>query len=364
MVSQFDVVVTGFWPNMGKTRMQDAMRAIKTKNPSIKFAQYVNAIEMQDFSSPTSEYYSLWNEINTNDWWLRDASGNRVRWSTAYASYDINTTAWTRTNALGQRFQQVRAKHFRDWVSGYMSEVGLDYIMVDQFNPEPLSDGDFMRNGTVQSRKDATIASEHRKGMVRFVDELRRLNPGSKIMINGFDLGSVEYKGKVDGQMRECLMGKSWSYETFAGWETMMGTYRNAFGNLTAGDKMVIFNACGATQDPALMRYGLASTLMHDGHYSFTNHSADAYPKFDEQFAPIGAAIESPPTAPHASGVWVRRFQNGIALVNPHKTNTLTIDIGPGYKNHLGTVDKVINNGQPAQLISLPPRSGRVLVKQ
>ncbi len=362
MVSKFDAVVTGFWPNMGKSRMQAAMQAIRTKNPSIKFAQYVNTVELGDFSS-SSEYYSLWTATNTNDWWLRDSAGQRVRWSTAYGSYDINMTAWAPTDAAGQAYPNVAAKHFRDWISGHMAAVGLDFIFVDQFNPEPLSDGDFRRIGTMQSRKDPVVATEHRKGMIKFVSELRRLNPGTRVMANGLDFSSPEYKGKLDGQARECLMGKSWSVETFGTWDFMMSTYRAVFANVTASP-LVLFNVCGATRDAALMRYGLASSLMHDGYFAFTNHSAMAYEKFDEQYAPIGAATDAPPAAPHATGVWVRRFQNGIALVNGSKTATLTIDIGPGYKNHLGSVDTVVNNGQPVQVITLPPRSGRVLVRQ
>jgi hypothetical protein len=362
-VSKFDAAVVGFSPHAGRTKIHAAINSIRSKNPAIKLAQYANVIEMQDYSTTTSPYYSLWNEINVNGWWLRDAAGQRVRWSTAYGSYDINVTGWTAPNLLGQRYPQARAKHLRDWVTGYFAEVGLDYIFVDQFNPEPLSDGDFRRIGTVQSRKDAVIASEHRKGVASFVSELRRLNSNVKVMANGLDMSSIEYKGILDGQARECLIGKSWSYETWNTWEFMMGTYRSVFANLRA-NPLVIFNVCGATRDPALMRYGLASAMMHDGYYSFTDHNAMNYERFDEQLAPVGTAVEAPPAAPHASGVWVRRFQNGIALVNPSKTATLTIDIGPGYKNHLGTVDTVVNNGQPAQVITLAPRSGRVLVKQ
>ncbi len=341
--------------------MQSTMAAVRTKNPAIKLAQYANTIEMQDFAS-TSEYYSLWQATNASDWWLRDAAGQRVRWSTAFASYDVNTTGWSVANSLGQRFAHAKAKHLRDWVTVHMEGAGLDYIMVDQFNPEPLSDGDFRRIGTVQSRKDPVIASEHRKGVMAFVAELRRLNPNTKVMGNGFDFGSAEYKGQLDGQLRECLIGKSWSYETWAGWDTMMGTYRTAFAN-TKSDKLVIFNTCGATQDPALMRYGLASAMLHDGHYAFTNHSVVPYPKFDEQLAPIGAATEPTPTAPTASGVWMRRYQNGIVLVNGTK-GPLTINVGAGYKNVLGTVDTVVNNGQVVQTVTLPARSGRLLVKQ
>ena len=60
----------------------------------------------------------------------------------------------------------------------------------------------------------------------------------------------------------------------------------------------------------------------------------------------------------------MRRYTNGVALVNPSKTSTLSIDLGTGYKHLSGTIDPVVNNGIAERIVSLPPRSGLIMIKQ
>jgi hypothetical protein len=126
----------------------------------------------------------------------------------------------------------------------------------------------------------------------------------------------------------------------------------------------VVFQACNATADPHFMRYGLASTMLHDGYFAFTVNNVVTPPWFDEYAAHIGTPSEAAPTAPTASGIWVRHYTNGIVLVNPSKTTALSIDIGPGYKHLSGTQDPATNNGLAERTITLQPRSGMLMVKQ
>jgi hypothetical protein len=84
---------------------------------------------------------------------------------------------------------------------------------------------------------------------------------------------------------------------------------------------------------------------------------------FDEYDAPLGLSAELPPTAPTSSGIWMRRYSNGMVLVTPSKTIEKTIDIGAVYKRLYGTQDPVTNNGMPTRVITLPPRSGLIVIK-
>jgi hypothetical protein len=111
------------------------------------------------------------------------------------------------------------------------------------------------------------------------------------------------------------------------------------------------------------MRYGLASALLENGYFAFTVNNVIAPPWFDEYDAPLGSAVDAPPTAPTASGIWMRRYSNGVVLVNPTNV-TASIDLGNGYKHLKGTQDPVINNGLAERVVSLPPRSGLLMVKQ
>jgi hypothetical protein len=125
----------------------------------------------------------------------------------------------------------------------------------------------------------------------------------------------------------------------------------------------VVFQVCGATADPALARYGLASAMLDDGYFAYTLNADPAPPWFDEYGAQLGTPAEAPPTAATASGIWVRRYTNGIVLVNPSKTTALTIDIGDGYKHLSGAQDPTVNTGLPERVITLQPRSGMLMVK-
>jgi hypothetical protein len=184
-----------------------------------------------------------------------------------------------------------------------------------------------------------------------------------KIMGNADnDLSTVEFKGKLDGAMVECAFGKSWSHEN-AGWTRMMSEYRKMLAN-TQGPKDVVLQGCGPNGvDLNMLRYGMASALLEDGWFSYRGPDLTVF-RADEYNAPLGTAIEPPPTAATASGIWMRRYSNGIVLVNPRENTTATVNIGTGYKRLLGTQDPVTNNGQPISSVTLLPRQGLIVVKQ
>ena len=358
---QFAIVSMTAWKSASE--LQSFVTGVKQRNPNIKLAQYVMLQELQDYAS-TDPNYPKTQAVNASNWWHRNASGTRTQWTTGYAAYNVNITDWALPDATGKRWHQVKAKFDNDKFFANMK--GLDYVYLDGFDV-PLSDGDWKRIGTNQSRTDPEIVSAYRKGNVNYVNSVRALNPGLKFIGNSASIESPEYKGQIEGVNRECLMGKSWSLEG-RGWEIMMASYRTALANVKAPSKDVVFGACNTktTIDPQLYRYGLASALMEDGYYSFAENTYKQLPWYDESDAPLGTAAEAPPTAPTSSGIWMRRYTNGLVLVNPSKTTVATINVGAGYKYVKGTIDTVVNTGLPVanNTVTLQPRSGLVLIKQ
>jgi hypothetical protein len=159
----------------------------------------------------------------------------------------------------------------------------------------------------------------------------------------------------------ECMIGKTWSIETWAGWGKVMERYRKEMAE-TKAPHDVVFHTCGATADPKVARYGLATTLLDDGYFAYTTTGQAAPPWFDEYDAKIGTPSEAPPTVATASGIWMRRYTNGLVLVNPG-TSTLSINVGAGYKRLLGTQDPTVNNGAVESMVTLPPKSGLLMLK-
>jgi len=358
LAARYQFAVLGLWPGMGETRLQANITGIKALNPGIKLAQYVILQEISDLA-PSDPSYANWQSVNTNNWWLRDAAGKRKQWTSMYGAYMINPTAWTTPDASGQRWLQVKAKNDTNLLLSKMK--GIDYVYVDGFG-EALADADWKVIGTNQLRAEPDVASAYRKGTVDYVSALRSLNPTVKFIGNSNDVSSAEYNGQIEGVFRECLMGKSWSIETYAGWTTMMNSYRSALTH-TKAPHDVVFSACSPTADPAMYRYGLASALLEDGYFAFGVNGYQTFPWYDESDAPLGTAAEPPPTVATSSGIWMRRYTNGVALVNPSTSTTLSIDLGTDYKHLNGTIDPVVNNGLAERVVTLPPRSGLIMIK-
>jgi hypothetical protein len=362
LAARFKFTVVSFYAGMGKSRIQSYVNTIKSLNPSIKLGTYLILNEYRANALSTDPDYPLVQALTQNGWWAQDAAtGSKVQWTSTYNTWLTNPTAWTRTDASGKRWPQFKAKFDTDNITGGIT--GLDYIYIDQVNDAPQVPADFELVGSNQATNDPTMTAAYRKGMVDYWNSLRTLNPGAKLIPNAASLSTPEFNNQVEGAFMECQIGKSWSLETWAGWNAAMTRYRNELAQ-TKAPHDVIFQACGPTADPAIARYGLASAMMEDGYFAFTANTSVAPPWFDEYDAKIGTPSEAPPTAATASGIWVRHYTNGIVLVNPSKTTAATIDIGTGYKHLSGTQDPVINNGQAERMITLQPRTGLLMVKQ
>ena len=362
LAAKFKLALLGFYAGETKARIQTYVNDIRARNPSIKLGTYVILNEYRDNALTTDADYPLIQALNQNGWWARNAqTGGKVQWTPAYNSWATNPTAYTRADASGRRWPQVKAKFDTDHILGGVT--GLDYIYIDQVNDAPWVAGDYMLSGSNQAINNPTLGTAYRKGMASYFSSLRSLNAGKKLIVNAGSLAMPEFNQQAEGAFMECQIGKTWSIETWAGWAKTMERYRAEMAQ-TKAPHDVVYQTCGPSADPTLMRYGLASAMLHDGYFAFTVNNQSAPPVFDEYSARIGTPSEAPPTAATASGIWLRRYTNGVVLVNPSKTAAATIDIGPGYKRLTGTQDPATNNGAAARVITLQPRRGLLLVKQ
>jgi hypothetical protein len=361
LAAKFGIVVLNMYPSMGLSTMQGMVNYIRSVNPKVKLAQYVVYNELYGTATPNTDTYSQVTQVNNAHWWVLNAAGQRVQWTNTFGAYEINLTNWAPVDSTGKRWAQWKSEY--DTATMFSKVKGIDYIFNDNVMFQPRYDADHMRIGTNQSRNDPAIMAAFRTGYVNYWNSLRAQNPTLKIMGNADnDLSYVEYKGKMEGSFNECLMGKSWSLETWAGWDKMMARYRAQIAN-TAAPHDVIFQACGTNGViPAQARYGFASTLLEDGHFMYTVTNVSVPYWADEYSAPIGTPAEAPPKAPAANGVWTRKYTNGLVLVNP-TASAVSVNIGAGYKHIAGTQDPVVNNGMPESTVSLPPKSGLVMVK-
>jgi hypothetical protein len=300
---------------------------------------------------------------NKTDYWLRYANGTRSQWTGQYNTCDTNISGWGKKNSSGQTWMQYKARYDYDRI--FSKAPKIEYAFSDNTFGVPRVNADWKRIHTNQLKTDPAIITAQRQGQAAYWSALRAIKPGMKIIGNANnDLSYYEYKGKLNGAMQEAAMGKSWSLETWAGWGKMMERYRRQLAN-TASPKDVFLEVRGSYTDYKLMRYGLASALLENGWFLHLPLTGTFQPKwFEEYEAPIGTPVESPPTAPKSNGIWMRKYQNGVVLVNPSKTYTRSIYVGTSYKRLKGTQDPYVNNGAYQSTVTLGPRQGLIMIKR
>jgi len=178
-----------------------------------------------------------------------------------------------------------------------------------------------------------------------------------------------QYRKALNGAFLEHVMGADWSAETWGGWQLAMSWYHATRANLLK-PQMVVFDVwLQRPDDYQYVRYALASALMDDGYVSIsTDYNQIVW--FDEfdlagtaSTKWLGAAVDPPQTAPWQDGVYRRRFEHGLAMVNPKGNGPQTVTIEPGYRRIVGKQAPEINNGKKAGAITLADRDGILLVK-
>lgn len=400
---KFNLVITGNYYG-SLSLIQNAVSSMKSRNPNMKIGKYIIASELT--STGNNNYNPSINiESDTNGWWLRTAAGALTTWTTDYSTWIMNMTSWAGNNEWGDSFATLSGKvHARDF---FNKVPDYDYVMMDDFYSDSINGQQIPANwkkdgvdrtilsATVDSVAypgDAEIGVEYRENNIDFINTLKYENPGIQVMGNGgdgavfsADLGGLaypEYAYQMEGNVMECVIGKSYSRETWrstaadpinVGWNENMERYRKAM-RYTKVPHDVLFHVCrGAdptkpetmTPERDMMRYGLASAMLDDGWFVYHPglYTAPLSSWYDEYDAPMGKPTEAPPTTPTFNGVYTRTYENGMVVVNPRKDISVTIAIPAGYKRLLGTEDPTINTGQPVTSLTMAPRSGILLIR-
>ena len=366
------IMVLGDYPTMapGGMSMQQAVSNIKAKNPNALVFTYVNANQLRpDQALGTTSWGPYRSTINSNKWWLyRDKSLSQFVNSGFGTAGDnaINMTLFTPKDSSGNTAIDWMTRFF---VNTYSKPApAIDGFFMDNVFWRPYIDGDWNRDGVVDSQTNPTVQSWLRQGYARYFSLVKTLMPGKYQLGNIGDWGNpsstlTEYQGLVNGGVLEGFIGKSWSVETWSGWANMLAQYRKVM-SASAAPKLVIFNQWGSSTDYQGMRYGLGTCLLDDGYYSFTDNGAGYYGVvwFDELDQSLGAA-QAKPTAAWQKGVWRRDFDNGIALVNPKGNGPQTVTLEASYLKIKGTQDPVTNSGQTVTTVTLKDRDGIILLR-
>jgi hypothetical protein len=385
-IARLDLAVLGMynlWSMGGQTPAQ-AIAAIKAHNPAIRLGNYTIMSEVDHADNPSTQYKRDKLETETGpdgigDWWAYDAAGNHTDWSGGdYGSWDVNLTLLTTADANGDHWPQwlARADHQR-----MLQDAGFDIWYCDNNFWQPRSDIDFNRDGVIDAHDGANARTWWRDGQRAYYATAKSIAPDLLVMVNAdSDLdGSVfppkagpfdQYRQFVHGAFMEHAMGKDWSAESWGGWPLVMAWYRQLTANLLPPQAVVFDVWLASTGDYRFLRYAFATSLMGDAYFSAsTDYNEIVW--FDEYDLAgtastkwLGRALDPPQTQAWQQGVYRRRFEHGMALVNPKDNGPQTVTLEPGYRRFLGNQAPAVNHGEPVTGLTLADRDGILLIAE
>jgi len=377
--------------NRGGMTASDLISDLKSQNPDILIGQ-ITMIQEVPKSNGGWALRDVFDKVSgeqgpggQGDWFARDINGNNI---TAFpGTWSINISPFVTPDRNGDKFPTWFAKRNTEVL---FTDTDFDIIYLDGFEPKPRPQegkADWDSDGRTDDDDDPAVKKWYRDAMAEYAHSIRALNPGKLIMSNVISWVNPspwrgpfrQFQGLLDGGFVEHAIGESWSIETWGSWTTLLENYHKTTDHMK-GPKIMLFETIGKSQNYGLMRYGLATALLGDGMFGYSDianeyNSALWFDEYDlagtASTGWLGKATEPRQVTPWKNGIYRRKFQNGMVLVFPKQPNDRhndvtekrTVTIEPGYHRINGNQDPSINNGQSVSTITLKERNGIILVR-
>ncbi len=339
------------------------LELIRQLNPKIKIIAYITSQNIFEPSFNSNESV-LRKELaaGINDsWWLRDESGNRLSdWPNAHVLNVTDYCSPINSYRWNEYLPNFVAKNIMS--SGFWDGVFYDNTWngAAWFNGGNIS---LSNNGKRNSATELDIAWVN--GMKKIFTRTKELWPGAIIVSNGSFTDN--YLSSLNGWMLEDFPTP---WQNGGTWSGVIQSYlKLSNGNQNYN---IINNAASGQTNYADFRYGLTSSLMGNGFYSFDSGSADHAQLwwYDEYGVDLGGKQNSAynlldkNNKTVKSGLWRRDFTNGIALVNSTDKEQRYLFVKEEFEKISGIQDPVINNGQKINWVKIAPHDGLLLLKR
>jgi hypothetical protein len=336
---------------------------IRQLNPDIIILAYTTANEVpkERLSIMEPNGTGLWHDLISgidSRWYLKTHQGK-------------NIVYWPGNLSINQYAKNSSGETYNDYLVNFYSErvlsTGLwDGLLFDNvWNDASWVNKDIDIDGDGRRDSESKINSLWRASNQELFEKLR----------NKFG-DEYLFLGNGDGSYSEYLNGRMFeSFPEFweGGWTGSIERYfeTNKFGYLP---RINIINAdsdnTGKYIDSSRMRYGLTSTLLYDGYYSFdwSTSKRENFWWYDEFNVDLGNPKSTPINLIDSTngqikeGVWQREFENGIAILNSTDQNQ-TIKFDSEYEKIKSNQNPSINNGGKINELSLQSEDGTILLR-
>lgn len=350
-LAKWDVVIL----DMEVQTQPEIMKKLRQLNPKIILLAYITSEEIVDNAAASASKMrrKLASQL-ASAWYLKNSSGNLLSFWLGTHLLNITNDA---PQVNGLRFNQYLAKFVSEQILG----SGLwDGVFYDNAWGEVKwlgADFDINNDGV----NDGNIDAKWREGLKVIFSETRRLTNNQYLIVgNG---NTREYQNELNGKMIENFIPTAWT--------SAMNTYAYNFSTVQ-DPKINIINANTANKgnltDYRQMRFGLASTLMEDGYYSFDYGDQDHsqtwwYDEYGINLGqPIGRSVSLQGYPNYQPDVWQRSFANGLAIVNSTGGKQM-VELGGDYEKIHGTQDKKVNDGSIVSETTVDPYDGQILLR-
>jgi len=320
---------------------EPTLKEIKRLNPNISLLAYMTVEEIQDqhrFTDSNNPWRIVYDEVERNNLWLRNKDGGKVSFWQGTSMIDISNSIW------------------QTWLPGFFK----NNILINNY-----WDGVFLDNcfDGISWIDGSTVVSDNTWKLVmsNLLKSLDNSLEDSILVINS----SSVYKDNINGRLYE-----GWPKVYTGNWQSNINDYftMNAVVN---EPKTIIINSNTNNQnnklDYRLMRFGLTSTLLADGYYSFDygdqNHAQTWW--YDEYDQYLGKAINEPQNLlkDNSYGLWRRDFEQGTILINPSLTDH-RIKLDGEFEKIDGEQDPLINNGSIVTSVNVPSQDGLIILRR
>jgi hypothetical protein len=356
------------WGASADTTMEQVVRNIKAINPDSRVFLYENPMEVAANNAAAAVVFEKNDKMK---WWAYENGSTGPYLLSLYgkqtqrAQYQVNNTLFTPKDSSGYQQWEWHAR----WVvqQFYKPNPSIDGFFEDNVFWRPRVDADWNRDGITDSKDSPQSGKWLREALAKRFALFHTLMPGKLMIGNITDWGNskaelTEYDQVLNGGLIEGIIGKHYSVETWSSWAEMMRWYRKTMAAV-AEPKLVAFHQVGSVTDYKTMRYGLASCLLDNGYYAFSDETKgySGVPWFDEYDFKLGKAVKPPATVEWQKGVYRRDFENGIVLVNPKGNGTVEVTLEEDFRRLTGKQDPAVNNGALTRKLTLQDRDGIIL---
>lgn len=358
---------TGWDETYGMT-MEQVVRNIKAINPDSRVFLYENSMEVADENAAAAVVF---NKVDQMKWWAfpRGASGtpmlSEFGRQASKPNYQVNNTLFTPRDSGGYQQWEWHAR----WVvqQFYKPNPSIDGFFEDNVFWRPRVEADWNRDGVTDKADSPQAGKWLREAYRQRFQLFDNLMPGKLMIGNIADWGRssavlTELDQTLNGGLIEGMIGADYSVESWASWAEMMRWYRKTMAAVAA-PKLVAFHQVGTATDYKALRYGLASCMLDDGYFAFSEKGKgySGVVWFDEYDAKLGKAVNGPSTTAWQKGVYRRDFENGIVLVNPKGNGSVEVTLEEDFRRLSGKQNPAVNNGALTRKIVLQDRDGIIL---